>query len=471
MQYPTPQGSTSKTFRAPPLDGTLALHALPEFHAKNSPDHPVFRYEDPSNGGIKTLHWSHISLAIRAAREILLDNFGVPTSGTHPVVAILVNADTMSYVAVIFGLMQAGFVPFPISVRNSAAAVLHVLKETNCTRMIVSHDQHLQAIANMVSQEYASGTRELGPMQSKQMPSFNSMYRVDNGIRDLANESAPNFQSTDTATIFHSSGTTRFPSPIYLNHRLVLQFASIPYYGAMDLCGYTCASQGTPMYHVMGFMWACFMMSSGFVLAVFPPTEPPVVPSSDSCLASATKLGCNVMLTVPSFLEEWSRNPASIEALKAFNVVRYGGGPLSKEAGDRLRFHGVPLITSYGLTEAGSISIPPKTPPSEGWEWMRLAPYVDAAFVPVEENIFRLYVKDSPILTPAVLDAEIDGVRAFDTKDLLIRHPVNPAYYKIYENAAPAGDRLGGNLRGTSEAPQIQPAGVLVDGRIPGVRP
>ncbi|KAF9023600.1 hypothetical protein BDZ89DRAFT_153475 [Hymenopellis radicata] len=50
MQYPT---------RGPPLDGTLALHALPEFHAKNS-------------GGIRTLHWSHLILGSSAALECSL---------------------------------------------------------------------------------------------------------------------------------------------------------------------------------------------------------------------------------------------------------------------------------------------------------------------------------------------------------------------------------------------------------------
>ncbi|KAF9025136.1 NRPS-like enzyme [Hymenopellis radicata] len=417
-----------------PLDGTLALHALPEFHAKNSPDHPVFRYEDPSDGGIKSLRWTQVFLAIQVARQILQGSFGVPLSGTHPVVAILVNADTMSFFAVFQGLMQAGFVPFPISVRNSVAAVLHVLKETKCTHMIVSLDQHLQTIAEMVCHEYNSGTLELGPMRRIQMPSFESLYHIGNDGQSLY-ESTPDFEWTDTAVIFHSSGTTRFPSPVYLNHRLILQYSRLPYYGELDMCERIFASQGLPMYHLMGFLSTCLLMLSGTVLAVFPPSEHLVVPTSDRCLSSATMLGCSVMLTVPSFFEEWSRNPASIEALKTFISVRYGGGPLSQEAGDILRSHGVPLSAAYGLTETGIVTVRHKVPPSEGWEWMRVASHIDAAFVPVEENIFRLYIKESPNLTPAVLNAEVDGVRAIDTKDLVIRHPANPAYWKIYGRA------------------------------------
>ncbi len=91
MQYPTPQGSTSKTFRPPPLDGTLALHALPEFHAKNSPNHPAFRFEEPKDGSIKTLRWVEVFLAIQTARQILQGGFGLRTSGSHPVVALLVS--------------------------------------------------------------------------------------------------------------------------------------------------------------------------------------------------------------------------------------------------------------------------------------------------------------------------------------------------------------------------------------------
>ncbi|KAF9025156.1 NRPS-like enzyme [Hymenopellis radicata] len=451
MQYPAPQGLTSKTFRPPPLDGSLTLPSLPEFHAKNSPDHPVFRYESPNDGSV--------FVAIQVARQIVQRSLGAPISGTRPVVAILVNTDTMSFFAIVYGLMQAGFVPFPISMRNSAAAVVHLVKETKCTRMIVSHDQHLQTVADIVRHECGSASPEIGPMQSMPMPSFESLYHIGSGeVQNSPNESMPELEWTETAMIFHSSGTTRFPSPIHLSHRLLLQYARLPYYGEMDMGELIFASQGLPMYHVLGFWPTCLMISSGTIIAVFPPTNPPVVPTSERCLASTTALRCNVILTVPSFLEQWSKNPASIKALNTFTCVLYGGGPLSKDAGDILRSHGVPLTTGYGLTETGGIVVFQKKPPSVGWEWMRLASHVDAAFVPVEDNVFRLYIKESPNLSPAVINAEVDGVRAFDTKDLVIRHPVNPVYWKIYGRA---DDQI---MHSTGEKTNPAPIEIILQG-------
>lgn len=44
--YPTPQGYNSPTFHPPPVDGTLCLPELFEYHATHSREHPLFVYAD-----------------------------------------------------------------------------------------------------------------------------------------------------------------------------------------------------------------------------------------------------------------------------------------------------------------------------------------------------------------------------------------------------------------------------------------
>ena len=62
----TDQGRASKTFKAPPLDTSLTLPELYEFHAKNSPEHPLFLYTE-ADGQSQYLNYSNVYRAIRKA--------------------------------------------------------------------------------------------------------------------------------------------------------------------------------------------------------------------------------------------------------------------------------------------------------------------------------------------------------------------------------------------------------------------
>lgn len=67
---------------------------------------------------------------------------------------------------------------------------------------------------------------------------------------------------------------------------------------------------------------------------------------------------------------------------------------------------------------------------------MRVPSNIDVAFVSTgEEEIYRLYVKENELNCPSVLDTEIDGVKAFDTKDLVQLHPSNRSLFKVYGRA------------------------------------
>jgi len=44
-------------------------------------------------------------------------------------------------------------------------------------------------------------------------------------------------------------------------------------------------------------------------------------------------------------------------------------------------------------------------------------------------------MQDCPTHTPSVLNTEIEGIRGYDTNDLLLRHPTNPKAWKIYGRA------------------------------------
>ncbi len=82
--------------------------------------------------------------------------------------------DTLTFYAAIVGIMRLGYIPFPISVRNSAPAVAHLMKTTNAKYLIISGDPSVQAIADLVCHQYDGDSIITIPM-----PKFNDIYSCD----------------------------------------------------------------------------------------------------------------------------------------------------------------------------------------------------------------------------------------------------------------------------------------------------
>ncbi|KAK0485452.1 NRPS-like enzyme [Armillaria luteobubalina] len=455
MSLPAPQGVSSPTFKAPPLDGSITFPELLDYNAIHSAKHPLFRYDDLDNGGFHTISWEEGVAAVHTAGYY----FKKHIHGEAPVtVGILANTNSITYFAVITGLMRLGFTPFPISPRNSTAAVAHLLKSTNSRHLVVGQDVSLQKVAHTVRHQLWEADVD-NKITTIPMPRFSDLFSTKPGSYEPLPPVHPDW--SQTALILHSSGTTRFPSPIYTTHKGLLHHMVRPYYGDIDLCGQVHGSQAAPMYHIMGFVAITTSAATGCIMACFPPVEPPTVPTAERVLASVINTGTTTVLTIPSFLVEWASNPQAVEVLKAADAVVYGSGPLDKDIGDSLVANGVLLLSVYGLTESTVSLTMPNSFPAEGWEWMEVARNIDVAFMPTDEqDIYRLYVKDGPLHSPAVLDSEIDGVKAFDTKDLVQLHPSNRNLFKVYGRA---GEAI---LSAIINTVTLRPAGLVTDKRI-----
>ena len=97
MQLPYPlipvrtQGLSYKTFKVPPLDGSLCFAQQFDWQAENSPDHPLFEYVN-DDGTPVSINYATAQYAVhRGARSVLnaLKEAGVLKSKDRPVVAIL----------------------------------------------------------------------------------------------------------------------------------------------------------------------------------------------------------------------------------------------------------------------------------------------------------------------------------------------------------------------------------------------
>lgn len=103
----------------------------------------------------------------------------------------------------LIGVQRAGFVSFPISPRNSPAAVAHLLTKTSSEYLIVGSEQNLQELAAAAFHLMQEANTSLPDRM--QMPVFEELY-VHNF--DAAFEPLPplNADLDEPTVMMHSSG-------------------------------------------------------------------------------------------------------------------------------------------------------------------------------------------------------------------------------------------------------------------------
>ncbi|KAJ6576444.1 hypothetical protein DFH09DRAFT_1149378 [Mycena vulgaris] len=430
MHSPPPPGSSSESlaFKQPPLDGSLLLPQIIDNHANDNPTYPLFRYID-LDGALNTIPWSRAIPAFQKAAQFVREQVAEANLEERPVIAILGSIDQITYFSLIAGVMRAGYQVFPVSPRNSELAVSHLLQATNCSHVIVSADATAQKQAECA---VAAITTQGGILKVIPTPSFEELFSAS-----VVPEVPPvrNLQSGETGLILHSSGSVAFPKVVKITYQILMEIALTPYYGELDFCGQVWAGHGLPTFHFIGVMQLFWAAMTGLTISLLPPIVPPIVPTPARVLDEAVATGSTVLMCVPSFLEGWARDPARIAALKKFNCVVFAGGPLQPAVGDMLIKNNVNLTPSYGCTEAGCLSrFLPKSSNKENWSYFHMSPHLDPVFLPLADtpNVYRLVLKKCGTHTPAVLDTIHQGVPAFNTNDLLVRHPENEKLWRLY---------------------------------------
>ncbi|KAL0563594.1 hypothetical protein V5O48_018470 [Marasmius crinis-equi] len=304
--------------------------------------HPAFRYT--TSDGFRTICWAEAVQAFHNASKLV--HALIKRDSRMPVVAILASLDAITYFALVEGIMRTGCTVFPISTRNSDAAVAHLLKATDCKQIFVSSDVAMQELA---AKSCARVARENGDaIVLLPTPTFSELFEqkpvqvpkptVELGI-DLE----------DIAIITHSSGSTSdFPKPVTLSHRDFLSRGRDQYYGEVDFCDEVISIAGIPMFHSMGLQRMPQMALAGCVLVTLPPSDPPIVPTPENAFQAAVGTQSTITYTVPSMLEEWAKDSDKVKALTLFKRVQISGGPLAISVGDMLVEQGVKVMNTVG---------------------------------------------------------------------------------------------------------------------------
>ncbi|KAH7912516.1 hypothetical protein BJ138DRAFT_785575 [Hygrophoropsis aurantiaca] len=429
------QGAHCDTFCHPPVDGSLTVPELYEYHATKSPQHPLFVYAD-EHKELKTIRYPEAFRAIQRAAGLAAGHYKVTATQSQntsdpPVCGILAVADTLSYMALIVGLMYIGLSPFPISTRNSAAGVAHLLKATGVQKLFVSKDPAMQRLSKEAIEALA---KEGYSVETISMPQFSDLYTQGEPepvvLRTIGLDA--------TAIIMHSSGSTAFPKPIRMSNRNFIRWGILPYHGDVDICNVAIAVHSLPVFHAMSAINLVWAACAGSIMACFKPSPSPAPPTPDMFLEAIVATDSKVVFCVPAFVEAWARFPDNIAILQTLKAIIYAGAPMNVAVGDRLSSAGVNLVPFYGSTEMGCFStfIPSSKQPDE-WQYFGISKHLSVEMVPQDNfgNVFEPVVLASPSFSPNVINITIKGQPGYASSDLLLRHATNPDLYKVFGRA------------------------------------
>src|SRR5215211_6408597 len=294
------------------------------------------------------------------------------------------------YVALVLALMRAGHVACPISDRLPARGVAPLLERAACSALISEDEDLLQT----------AGADLL-------------MLGTDALLEKVLQSSSDRSESIDLprgrpATIIFTSGSTGVP-------KAALHTFGNHYYSALGSNANITLRPGDrwlhslPLYHVGGLSILFRCLFAGATVALPRPGT-----SLGTCIAS---LGATHVSLVSTQLSRLLQEDANLGGLQA---ILMGGGPVPTRLVDEALARGLPIHTSYGLTEMASQVT--TTPPGASTEELRTAgralPNREVSISERGEILVRGETLFAGYVEGGQLDRPLDADGWFHTRDL-----------------------------------------------------
>ncbi|KAG6812313.1 hypothetical protein H0H93_013889, partial [Arthromyces matolae] len=290
--------------------------------------------------------------------------------------------------------------PFPISPRNTSAAIVHLLKATSSHRILTT-TVTLRTLLDGVKAELAADSPDFD-LSIEEIPSLGQLYPKLGAetVHDPFERYPAPLQRvplSDVAMILHSSGSTGFPKAIRQTHLTLSHWASFPTVALYQQLEprRQIGSMMLPSFHTLGiYLQILFPLFSLNPVAVYPPMVTsmemtPMMPNPENIIDHAARTKCDGMMVIPALLQAWAQSPKAIEFLKSLKGIGYSGGAVAPKLGNFLAAAGVKFRPGYGGTEFGSPTLPLPRPGDENeWEYMEFSDRTKVRWVPQGDGTY-----------------------------------------------------------------------------------
>ncbi|KAF8148672.1 hypothetical protein B0H34DRAFT_736537 [Crassisporium funariophilum] len=430
VEHTTYARDSSRTFKLPPLDGSLTLPEIYDWHLDHNSSHTLFIFESNTVGYTHLTYADVVPAAYRAARYVG-SAINVNVDNHHDVlkpVAILATSDTITTFCVLLGMMRSSIPIFVISPQNAPSTVSYLLDKSTATHVLISGEKHIRQLfddsCELVYKSATSSTK--APFVPILMPKYDDIFKRGGYIKLKPRK----FDLEQPVIFSHSSGSTALPKAIPWTHPFLLQAGVAPLYGSHNFCNELFAWHGVSMSHGTGIHMMTWMPTAGMIAAVLPPKSPACVPTAEVVFEGFLNLKADYLISFPHFIETWSKDSQKVQGLKAAKGVVFAGGFLNISIGNELVERGVKIFPLFGLAEAGVVGS--FLPPHQGkdWEFFSLTPHSGGRFIDAGDGFYELMIVNGPTKHLQITNTKYGTSDAYSSGDLFVEHPKNPGFWK-----------------------------------------
>lgn len=214
------------SYNAPPLDGSLTVPQIYDWHFTQNADHAVFIFKPHDRDGLERLTYRKVvpamhnagrlvSRLVRQNAEDLMEETGpvaiVSSAGERGTLSLSLThlltlmIDPITYFCTVAGMLRTNIPAVPIALINTEEAIAHLLKKTGATHVLVSEDDPTKnlaaaAISRLVKDDPSYRLKVIP------MPRFGEIFRDNVDFDPLP---ATTYSYTRPIIYVHSSGTCR----------------------------------------------------------------------------------------------------------------------------------------------------------------------------------------------------------------------------------------------------------------------
>ncbi|MFF5140651.1 class I adenylate-forming enzyme family protein [Streptomyces sp. NPDC013157] len=301
---------------------------LVERRAARQPDRPAILFDGT------TVTYGELSEWIAGFHSALLE-WGVCPGDR----VLCMSGNRPEILVALFATVRCGAIFVPVNPAAPAVEIAGLVRDA--APAVALAEPATQGVLNLALKLSSQGEGAQPPAQLRLLDS--PAYRAC----DTAPDPHP-VADEDAAQIVYTSGTTGTPKGVVLTHGSLF-WNQINTLLGLDVRSDDVTLVNTPMFHVAGLnTLAVATLHKGGTVVIHRGFD------VEDCLEAVRELGVTTLFAVPTMLGLLTRHPSFSGAdLSSLRWLLVGGAALAPETVTTWSWLGIPLLASYGLSEAG----------------------------------------------------------------------------------------------------------------------